>query len=82
MPYEKDRAFFKRDLCREDRCVRGTYVKGLSAKDIRFLDIFEGSVRVLLIGRRALIIDISAKLGFLTRRTIAGWKPWFIHLAL
>jgi len=43
VPYEKDRAFFKRDLCREDRCVRGTYVKGLSAKDIRFLDIFEGS---------------------------------------
>jgi hypothetical protein len=35
----------RNDLSQEDRCVRGTLVTGLTIRDIRLLDFFEGTVR-------------------------------------
>ncbi|THU96044.1 hypothetical protein K435DRAFT_778746 [Dendrothele bispora CBS 962.96] len=46
LPYEKARHLFEQDLNDEEKCVRGTLVSGLTKKDIRFLDKFEGSLYV------------------------------------
>jgi hypothetical protein len=35
-------------LTQEEASVRGTLVKGLSSRDIKALDVFEGSVRTIL----------------------------------
>ena len=44
LPYEKSRQFFDRELSREERCVRGSYVTGLTEADMKKLDYFEGDV--------------------------------------
>ncbi|EIN10903.1 hypothetical protein PUNSTDRAFT_63888 [Punctularia strigosozonata HHB-11173 SS5] len=46
LPYENSRVLFERDLEPEQRCVRGTLVRGLTDSDVRSLDFFEGAVRV------------------------------------
>ncbi|KAH7915672.1 hypothetical protein BJ138DRAFT_1054509 [Hygrophoropsis aurantiaca] len=43
IPYSKSRSAFNHDLDLEERSVRGSLVTGLSAEDIRLLDIFEGN---------------------------------------
>lgn len=43
LPVSRGRALFNRDLTREECCVRGTVVKGLTTQDVELLDIFEGS---------------------------------------
>ncbi|KAG5643018.1 hypothetical protein DXG03_001756 [Asterophora parasitica] len=43
IPYEQGRVLVDRDLEPEERSVRGTLVTGLSERDIKLLDIFEGS---------------------------------------
>ncbi|KAL1744470.1 hypothetical protein HDZ31DRAFT_38597 [Schizophyllum fasciatum] len=40
--YEKGHTLFDRELNAEERCVRGTLVRGLTARDIARLDAFEG----------------------------------------
>ncbi|KAF8134919.1 hypothetical protein EV363DRAFT_1447730 [Boletus edulis] len=42
VPYSQSRVMFSRDLEPEERSVRGSMVVGLSDKDMRLLDIFEG----------------------------------------
>lgn len=44
LPYSKSRSLFSSDLDREDRCVRGSLVTGLSELDVKVLDEFEGAV--------------------------------------
>ncbi|KAF5382163.1 hypothetical protein D9615_004388 [Tricholomella constricta] len=43
IPYEQGRILCERELELEEKSVRGTLVAGLSEKDIKLLDIFEGS---------------------------------------
>ncbi|KAF8071906.1 hypothetical protein FPV67DRAFT_1483122 [Lyophyllum atratum] len=43
IPYEQGRILCKRELEYEEKTVRGTLVTGLSRKDIKLLDAFEGS---------------------------------------
>ncbi|TFK75220.1 hypothetical protein BDN72DRAFT_832572 [Pluteus cervinus] len=45
VPYSRGKTLFERDLELEERCVRGTLVVGLTEADLRYLDMFEGSVR-------------------------------------
>ncbi|KAN0093176.1 hypothetical protein V8E55_003960 [Tylopilus felleus] len=42
VPYSQSQAMFSRDLAPEERSVRGSLVVGLSERDMRLLDIFEG----------------------------------------
>ncbi|KAF8478307.1 hypothetical protein JB92DRAFT_2768827, partial [Gautieria morchelliformis] len=42
VPYESAQSLFQRDLTRDEISVRGTVVSGLTAEDIRLVDIFEG----------------------------------------
>ena len=44
VPYESAKYIFERELTQDERSVRGTVVSGLTAEDIRLLDIFEGDV--------------------------------------
>ncbi|KAL1697146.1 hypothetical protein GGG16DRAFT_42380 [Schizophyllum commune] len=41
VPYDKGCTLFDHELSDEDRCVRGTLVRGLTARDIARLDAFE-----------------------------------------
>ncbi|KAJ7650219.1 hypothetical protein FB45DRAFT_887303 [Roridomyces roridus] len=43
LPYSSSRAFFSHDISREECSVRGTLVTGLTAADLAYLDLFEGS---------------------------------------
>jgi hypothetical protein len=47
VPYNVGSVLLKRELGREDRCVRGVIVSGLTPEDIALLDVFEGDVRVV-----------------------------------
>jgi hypothetical protein len=50
VPYAQSRAhLFEKDLAAEDRCVRGTLVRGLTKADMDFLDVFEGDVSIATI---------------------------------
>ncbi|KAF8510937.1 PLP-dependent transferase [Hysterangium stoloniferum] len=42
VPYESAKTFFQGQLTQDERSVRGTVVSGLTAEDLRLLDIFEG----------------------------------------
>ncbi|EIW84373.1 hypothetical protein CONPUDRAFT_142687 [Coniophora puteana RWD-64-598 SS2] len=42
VPYKNSRSMFSRELTEEERSVRGTMVTGLTERDIRLLDVFEG----------------------------------------
>ncbi|KAG6909073.1 hypothetical protein DXG01_002227 [Tephrocybe rancida] len=42
VPYEQSRILIGHELSPEERSVRGTLITGLSDKDIRLLDMFEG----------------------------------------
>ena len=44
IPFEEARALIGKDLPREEKCVRGSLVYGLSQVDRELLDIFEGDV--------------------------------------
>jgi len=44
LPYSQSVSLFKEDLEREERCVRGSLVTGLSDTDLHLLDEFEGDV--------------------------------------
>lgn len=46
VPYNVGSVLLKRELEREDRCVRGVIVSGLTPQDVAQLDVFEGDVRV------------------------------------
>lgn len=48
MPFtrSKEELLQGKDLSEEDICVRGTLVNGLTIKDIRLLDFFEGTVSI------------------------------------
>jgi hypothetical protein len=52
VPYEIGHKSFDRKLNRDERCVRGVLVDGLTESDMQLLDIFEG--------------DVSASIGLLT----------------
>ncbi|KAG8756890.1 hypothetical protein FRC12_010439, partial [Ceratobasidium sp. 428] len=42
VPYNVGSVLLKRELDRDDRCVRGVIVSGLTPEDIELLDYFEG----------------------------------------
>jgi hypothetical protein len=44
IPFEKARNLIGKDLSREEKCVRGNLVYGLSQVDRDLLDVFEGDV--------------------------------------
>ncbi|KAH9963108.1 hypothetical protein BJV74DRAFT_870917 [Russula compacta] len=46
LPYEQSKTLLERELTPEGNCVRGTVVTGLTAEDISFLDVFEGTAYV------------------------------------
>jgi len=46
IPYWKSLEAFNHDLAKEDQCVRGTLVTGLTTRDFEILDVFEGDVRI------------------------------------
>ena len=46
LPYKRSKEMFSRELDSEERCVRGTIVKGLTDKDMMLLDVFEGIVSI------------------------------------
>ncbi|KAF8962793.1 hypothetical protein BDZ97DRAFT_1662492 [Flammula alnicola] len=43
VPFDRGIKLFTHTLSQEERSVRGTLVNGLTEKDIKFLDIFEGT---------------------------------------
>ena len=47
IPFEEARALVGKDLPREEKCVRGNLVYGLSQVDQDLLDVFEGDVSYL-----------------------------------
>jgi hypothetical protein len=53
VPYSRSREMFRDDLEPEERYVRGSVVVGLSDKDMKALDIFEGNVSANLSTRGA-----------------------------
>jgi hypothetical protein len=46
IPGERSQKLLGRELTAEENSVRGTLVAGLTAKDITFLDVFEGYARI------------------------------------
>ena len=47
IPFEEARTLIGKDLPREEKCVRGNLVYGLSQVDRDLLDVFEGDVSYL-----------------------------------
>lgn len=48
IPYDQAKKILKRDLSRDECCVRGSLVSGWTEDDLRFLDTFEGDVGKLM----------------------------------
>lgn len=44
LPYAKSRQLIGRELTQDERSVRGVVVKGITKKEIKLLDDFEGMV--------------------------------------
>ena len=57
IPFEEARALIGKDLPREEKCVRGNLVYGLTQVDRDLLDVFEGDVSYCQSGRRVPNID-------------------------
>ena len=72
VPYSRSRAMFSGDLELEERSVRGSLVVGLSDKDIRLLDFFEGNVSTDLSTRWQPKILIIIMVGIYAR---TGHRP-------
>lgn len=46
LPSKRSKTLLGRELTQEENSVRGTLVTGFTLMDIRFLDVFEGDVRI------------------------------------
>ena len=67
---------FSRDLAPEERSVRGSLVVGLSERDMRLLDIFEGDVSAHLSTE-----EVHPDCGRNTRENwfmSIHWVPWWL----